>query len=223
MRRVLARATEPFYTTKGVGKGTGLGLSMVHGLAGQSGGALQLRSRPGEGTCIDLWIPVADKAVVVKGASAPTREWGAPPRAARSLSILVVDDDPLVLMGTAAMLEDLGHQVIAAGSGAEAIAALDGGFDAELVITDYAMPQMTGLELAWLLKERAPALPVILASGYAESLSGDAGELPLPRLAKPYLQGDLQRAISESTSSEEFDPTLVIGRSDVRPAAAGLK
>jgi PAS domain S-box-containing protein len=183
--RTLARATEPFFTTKGVGKGTGLGLPMVHGLAEQSGGRLALYSQPGEGTRIELWLPQADEARALTSAAAALCSDA---RAVGSLTILAVDDDELVLTNIAAMLEDLGHRVIAAPSAEAALKAL-ARQPVDLVITDYAMPRTTGLTLAQEIATRFPALPVVLATGYAELPPGE-GEA-LPRLAKPYSQAEL--------------------------------
>jgi CheY-like chemotaxis protein len=180
---------EPFYTTKGVGKGTGLGLSMVHGLAGQSGGRLSLSSAPGRGTRVDLWLPEAE-TVGQRRVAAPGA--GPEPGATDGLSVLAVDDDHLVLVNTAAMLEDLGHSVFAVGSANEALAVLSNE-RVDLIVTDHAMPQMTGLQLAEKVRETRPHLPIVLASGFAE-LPEDAG-LSLPRLAKPYSQADLARIL----------------------------
>jgi PAS domain S-box-containing protein len=191
---MLAKAVEPFFTTKGVGKGTGLGLSMVHGLAEQSGGRLSLASRPGEGTTVTLWLPIADGAEVADEArpvQAP-----APPAQKRALLIVAVDDDPLVLMNTTAMLEDLGHTVIDALSGAEALQKLDSVEGVDLVITDHAMPAMTGSQLADQIRARWPTLPVVLATGYAELPPG--GNEKLPRLSKPFSQAELAQAVERS-------------------------
>lgn len=189
----LARATEPFYTTKGVGKGTGLGLPMVHGLAEQSGGRLLLQSRPGHGTHIDLWLPRADAIGASRAAQTDAAaEAGEAPF--KPLVVLAVDDDGLVLMNTAAMLDDLGHRALTAASGAEALEILEQN-RVDVVITDHAMPQMTGLQLAEAIAERRPGVPVVLATGYAELPPG-AGE-DLARLAKPYSQADLARVLGE--------------------------
>ena len=187
--RTLARATEPFYTTKGVGKGTGLGLPMVHGLAEQSGGRLALYSQPGQGTRIEIWLPQAECARTVGAAvqSAPSAALGAD-----SLTILAVDDDELVLTNTAAMLEDLGHRVIVAPSAEIALARLER-TRVDVVITDYAMPHVTGLALAQKIAARHPTLPVVLATGYAELPPGQGAELP--RLAKPYSQAELAQTL----------------------------
>ena len=181
----LKRATEPFFTTKGVGKGTGLGLSMVHGLAAQSGGVMRIASQIGQGTTVQLWLPVAAPADDhYTGELAP----GTPamPAACR---VLVVDDDPLISASTAAMLEDSGHMVVEASSGQRALDLLRLGARVDLVITDQAMPGMTGLELARLLRQSWPSLPIILATGYADI--PPSGDLQLPRLAKPYQQQEL--------------------------------
>jgi CheY-like chemotaxis protein len=215
----LARATEPFFTTKGPGKGTGLGLSMVQGLAVQSGGAMRVTSEPGKGTTISLWLPQAELAEVQ--AAAPER--GLAPRGNSAaigpeLTVLVVDDDLLVAAGTAAMLEDLGHRVIEASSGAQALDALRRhGRAIDIVITDHAMPGMTGLELAQQLKTSHPALPIILASGYADI--DEAAEFGrLPRLAKPFRQIDLASAIAAARDSQAPLP----GDSNVVSLAAHL-
>ena len=163
----LARATEPFFTTKGTGKGTGLGLSMVHGLAEQSGGGFALRSRKGEGTTAEIWLPLATAQVVDEPAAAAAEP--APQVApVRGLAVLVVDDDPLVLANTAAMLEDLGHTALQAASGAEALGMLRGAHAVDVVLTDQVMPKMTGAQLIAAVKTEWPQLPLIIATGFAE-------------------------------------------------------
>jgi len=190
----LPRATDPFFTTKGVGKGTGLGLSMVHGLAEQSGGRLVLRSRKGEGTTAEIWLPVAagaapERAKAVEDAAEPS-----PPVGTRPLVVLAVDDDGLVLMNTAAMLEDLGHRALEATSGEQALDILRRGLAVDVVITDQAMPHMTGLQLAEAIRREWPALPVVLATGYAELPHG----VDLRRLGKPFSQQELARVVHEA-------------------------
>ena len=185
----LTRAMEPFFTTKGVGKGTGLGLSMVHGLAAQSGGQLLLRSRKGAGTVAELWLPRAEIAAIPSvPASKPAR---ASPAGAGT--ILVVDDDPAVLASTVAMLRELGHATIAVASGEEALPILRAGAKVDLVITDYAMPGMTGIELAEKLQELRPELAVLLATGNAELQRGVASKLK--RLLKPFGLEALAQAV----------------------------
>jgi PAS domain S-box-containing protein len=184
------RATEPFFTTKGIGKGTGLGLSMVHGLAAQSGGAMRISSRPGAGTTVELWLPVAQELASTRAAAVrPEAEAGAPVVPSRPCRILVVDDDPLISSGTIAMLEDLGHTAIEAPSAMRALEMLNAGAEVDLVVTDHAMPGMTGIELEKEIRLRWPSLPVLLATGYADLPEGEG--MDLPRLAKPYRQEEL--------------------------------
>ena len=186
----LMRATEPFFTTKGVGKGTGLGLSMVHGLAQQSGGALRLRSSHGNGAAVEIWLPIASDRTQRGAADRPAgQDVEVPP-----LVILVADDDDLVLSNTVAMLEDLGHRVLAAASGQEALGVLAEHPEVDLLLTDYAMPRMTGLQLIKRVAEQRPDTSAILATGYAEIPEGQGQDLP--RLAKPFSQADLSRVIA---------------------------
>jgi CheY-like chemotaxis protein len=188
----LARATEPFFTTKGIGKGTGLGLPMVHGMAQQSGGRLLLKSKVGEGTVAQLCLPAAPVR------DPPAREEKAPQQqkvSARKLVILSVDDDPLVALNTTALLEELGHEVHAASSGASALKMLrEQAFD--LLITDQVMPAMTGLELVAKARQARPQLAVLMATGYAELPEGEGSAIP--RLAKPFTQQDLYEAIDRA-------------------------
>jgi len=188
----LAHATEPFFTTKGVGKGTGLGLAMVRGLTEQSGGTVTLASELGAGTTITLWLPESrSDAVETTSALEPERM---EPSAPRPLRILVVDDDFLVAMNTSAMLEDLGHEVIEVHSGPLALEELKtDGFD--LMITDQAMPQMTGIQLINAAHQTNPKLPVILATGYAELPPG--ADTSIPRLSKPFFQADLEKVLAQ--------------------------
>jgi PAS domain S-box-containing protein len=184
----LRSAIEPFFSTKELGKGTGLGLSMVHGLAVQLGGALSLTSEPGKGTTAQLWLPVSN--VPVK--EAPEMETG--DTQAPASTILVVDDDALINMNTVDMIEDLGHTVLEAYSGRQALEILNSGKQIDALITDYAMPGMTGVELASKARELRPGLPVLLATGYADLPSGTTTDLP--RLAKPYQQAELAAHLS---------------------------
>ena len=160
----LKRATEPFFTTKGAGRGTGLGLSMVDGLVAQSGGAMRITSQTGVGTRIELWLPVCAEAPVER-APVPVP---VPIEEVRACRVLVVDDDPIVASGTAAMLEDLGHIATEVSSGDAALQLLGSEPAVDLVITDHAMPGMTGTELAAYIRRRWPELPIVIATGYAE-------------------------------------------------------
>ena len=184
----LRRATDPFFTTKGVGKGTGLGLSMVRGLAEQSGGRLELHSVVGQGATAALWFPAAEGAVPEPRIMQPPALGVVAPK-----SILVVDDDELVLLNSTYMLEDLGHKVIPASSGAVAMAMLQGGGDVDLVITDQIMPRMTGLRLMEEIQQYRPGLPVVLATGFAE-IPPDSPDVV--RLDKPFTQADLVEALN---------------------------
>ena len=181
-----------------MGRGTGLGLSMVHGMATQSGGALRLSSCLGRGTTAALWLPVSSEPADPPAAPAHPAEAEASPR--RAATILVVDDDDLVLASTAAVLEDLGHRVVEAASGAAALQALADGLVPDLLITDQAMPSMTGLQLIAEVRRRHPGLPVLLATGYAH-LPRDARGAP-PRLAKPYSRQQIR---------DEVDRLLGVG------------
>ncbi len=189
----LKSAIEPFFSTKELGKGTGLGLSMVHGLAVQLGGALQLKSVLGKGTTAELWLPVS--AAPVKEVQHMEPEQTITPQAA---VILVVDDDALINMSTVDMIEDLGHTVLEAYSGREALEILSSGKQIDALVTDYAMPGMTGVELASKARELHPKLPILLATGYADLPSGTTTDLP--RLAKPYQQTELASQIGKLLS-----------------------
>jgi PAS domain S-box-containing protein len=192
----LERAIEPFFTTKGVGKGTGLGLSMVAGLAQQLGGDLFLKSCKGKGTTAEIWLPSAEASTEAIGYDDRT----ATKRShtdMRPLVVLAVDDDSLVLMSTAAMLEDLGHTAVEASSGKQALDILQQGKAIDLVITDHAMPHMTGAQLVDVIRANWPKLPILLATGYGElPLGVDKG---LPKLLKPFDQEDLSQAIARAS------------------------
>ncbi|MEO5586225.1 MAG: PAS domain S-box protein [Novosphingobium sp.] len=183
----LRRATEPFFTTKGIGRGTGLGLSMVQGMAEQSGGRLILQSTPGTGTTVELWLKTAS---VTSQSPAPALvDAGFD----RKLDILVVDDDAIILMNTVAMLQDMGHRVHEAPSGQAALDLL-GSREVDLLITDYAMPGMCGTELIDAAALLRPEMKSALVSGYADFPEGT--KIALHRLAKPYDDCDLRRLIA---------------------------
>jgi PAS domain S-box-containing protein len=195
----LVHAVTPFFTTKGVGKGTGLGLPMVQGLMAQSQGKLALRSKKDEGTIAELWLPVTDAVTTEIEEEAEN----ATSRPSEQLSVLAVDDDPLVLMNTVLMLEDLGHDVKQANSANEALQLLsEDSFD--LLITDYAMPRMTGGELAAIVAEKWPGIRVVLATGYAELPSGST--LSCERLSKPFTQLQLEQATRQAMAAPRREP-----------------
>jgi CheY-like chemotaxis protein len=186
---ILSRAKEPFFTTKGVGKGTGLGLSQVHGLLEQLSGRLVLKSAPDSGTTAELWLPVAVRPVVQMPASEHEQASATP----QGLRILAVDDDALVLMNTAAMLEDMGHKVREANSAQEAIDILNQEPPFDIIITDMAMPQMNGLDLARAVWKDWPDVPMLLATGYAEL--PEKPERRLHILSKPFGQRELAKGL----------------------------
>ncbi len=184
----LEKAIEPFFSTKPAGKGTGLGLSMTHGLALQLGGALGLESTVGKGTMATLWLPIA------KATPQAAVEVDKPPLSgSRSAKIMLVDDDPLVALSTVEMLEDLGHRVTEVHSAMRALELLASGQCVDILVTDHAMPGMTGTQLAAIVHEKLPRLPILLVTGYADLPASQLGQWP--RLSKPYQQAQLQAAI----------------------------
>jgi signal transduction histidine kinase len=191
----LKRAAEPFFTTKGVGKGTGLGLSMVYGLAAQSEGATRIASQVGVGTTVELWLPMADDDEAGRRQAAASVI-----KPARPCSVLVVDDDPIVAATTAAMLEDLGHSVLVASSGVVALKVVHSDANIDLIVTDHAMPGMTGAELAKQIRQARPGLPIILTTGYADLPNVD--DPGLPRLGKPYRREEMARLLATLVGPE---------------------
>jgi PAS domain S-box-containing protein len=179
---VLARAIDPFFSTKGIGRGTGLGLSMVHGLASQLGGILTLSSRLGLGTTIELILPAAATNTASSHAAV-----AADPRATGAGTILVVDDDEAVRATSAAIAEDLGYAVVQAGSAGAALTAL-ATRSIDLLLTDHLMPRMTGVELIREVRLRYPDLPALIVTGYADL---DAIPPDIDRLAKPFRREEL--------------------------------
>jgi CheY-like chemotaxis protein len=184
----LARAVEPFFSTKGIGKGTGLGLSMVHGLASQLGGALAIESRLGVGTNIELWLPATAAPAEVSDENA-----GAVTPAPAIGTALLVDDEELVRMSTADMLTDLGYKVVEAASAEEALTLLNRGLRPDLLVTDHLMPGMNGTDLARSVRSARPNIQVLVVSGYAET---DGIAPDLPRLTKPFRNADLAASLA---------------------------
>jgi PAS domain S-box-containing protein len=162
---VQARAFDPFFTTKGAGRGTGLGLSTVYGIVKQSGGAIAIDSKPGEGTEIVVLLPFADEL------PEDERTVLVPRREQRSTTVLVVEDEPFVLELANRTLGNAGYEVLRARDGHEALAAMrEHGDRVELVVTDIVMPHLGGQELAQLLWEERPNLRVLFMSGYAREI-----------------------------------------------------
>jgi signal transduction histidine kinase len=204
----LARAVDPFFSTKGLGKGTGLGLSMAHGLAAQSGGALRLRSAPGKGTTVDLWLPATEAVEATASESGPVLR---PPTG--SAVVLLVDDEDLVRKVTADIIVDLGYSVVEAVSGANAISLLNQGAEVDLIVSDYLMPGMTGAGLVAELRQRGYRAPLLLITGYANA----AEDVPadVPRLGKPFRQVDLACRLDDLLAHARAE----IGRPPLRPVS----
>lgn len=175
---------------------------MVAGMAEQLGGRLQLTSELGVGTQATIWLPVAQRRSDHQVSPRAAEPMAADPD---SLKIVAVDDDALVLLNTSALIEDLGHSVIEANSASEALRKLDENGDFDLLITDHAMPHMTGSELIEDVMARLPTMPIILASGYAE-LPIDANGRVI-RLAKPFGQEQLRKAIAAAIDAAPAEPT----------------
>ncbi|MFN3620940.1 PAS domain S-box protein [Sphingorhabdus sp.] len=186
---IARQAIEPFFSTKGVGKGTGLGLSMVHGLAAQLGGALEISTQKEMGTKVSLLLPVSSTTVKENVSQDVIRT-----EARYGGTVLLVDDEALVRMMTADMLSELGFSVVEAHSAEHALDLVGQGLNPTLLMTDHLMPGMTGPELAQALRHNMPDLKVLIISGYAdiEGMSPD-----LPRLTKPYLSEDLIAALAD--------------------------
>jgi CheY-like chemotaxis protein len=190
----LEKVMEPFYTTKEMGKGSGLGLSMVYGFAKQSNGAFRLRSQLGSGTTAELWLPRAPTGA--KAAERPRKE--EPSRkAGRKLRVLLVDDHAEVRNTTAALLADLGHAVIEAANGPEALKTLqDGDCGYDLMISDYAMPQQSGTEFLREARQFCPGVPALIITGYAEADAISDRPEGVEVLLKPFTPNKLEAALS---------------------------
>nr|WP_272873190.1 ATP-binding protein [Sphingomonas arenae] len=195
---ILEKVLEPFFTTKPVGKGTGLGLSMVYGFARQSGGTFRLRSDPGEGTRAEIWLPEAsaqEQAVAVAAEHKPADIGPA-------LKILLVDDHAEVRIMTAALLAELGHEVVEAPSGAEALNVLRRtDLQIDLLLSDYAMPHLSGTDIVDAARKLRPDLPALLVTGYADA--DEIGERPMDVaiLNKPFTVPDLASALRKAVRS----------------------
>jgi signal transduction histidine kinase/CheY-like chemotaxis protein len=209
---VLERVFEPFFTTKEVGKGTGLGMSQIFGFVRQSGGDIAIRSAPGEGTTVSLYLPRGEKvaptvAIAARGVELRPIPSGPLPAMLTSQPVLIVEDDPRVRIATTSAISELGYRPLACASGEEALALLEGHGDIHLMITDVVMPGMTGPELGAQVRQRFPHVSVLYVTGYAGE-AGEGGELAGEAvLRKPFTVSALEKAVSDA-----------IGRS--RPAHA---
>ena len=185
----LAKASEPFFTTKGVGMGSGLGLSMVQGFAAQSGGTVRLISAVGAGTRAEIWLPRAEANLPEITAPLPSL---LPAATAR---ILLCDDDGDARAAIAAILRAEGHAVREAANGPEALEILDGGQEVDILVTDYAMPGMNGAELSAEVTKRRQTVRTLLISGHPAAFRDE--ERTLPVLAKPFTPATLAARIAE--------------------------
>jgi PAS domain S-box-containing protein len=198
---VMAKALEPFFTTKEPGKGSGLGLSMVHGVAKQSGGAIALSSRVGEGTTVSVYLPRAL-------ASAPSKENQGAARMPDldrlgGKLVLLVDDDPDVREVVTGMLSGLQCRVIAVESGEAGLASLDQDGEIGLAIVDYAMPGLNGIEVADAMRARRPSLPVIMISGYSDVDLARICDGRFHLLKKPFPPAELSAALVAAMTGTE--------------------
>jgi signal transduction histidine kinase/ActR/RegA family two-component response regulator len=203
-REHLEKVMEPFFTTKAVGKGSGLGLSMVYGFAKQSNGAFTLDSEEGSGTTAALWLPRAPRKERRKEAAA-----GDEPRlgAVRSLRILLVDDHEEVRSTTAAILSDFGHEVVEAATGSDALVALKGGdCRYDLMITDYAMPHVSGAEFLREARLLCPGVPALMITGYADADAIADRPENVEILLKPFTPLKLDAAIARVCDAQA-EPT----------------
>lgn len=187
---VLARACEPFFSTKGPGYGTGLGLAQVRAIVDQHGGRLGIDSLPGAGTCVSIWLPSPSAGIE------PARERPDRARHGRGERILLVEDDAAVAGAVATQLRDLGYDVAVAGHGREALALLDEVDRVDLVLSDVAMPDMGGVDLAHHLGAHRPDLPIVLTGAEKPSLD----DLTVRWLPKPYSRDRLARVVAEAVA-----------------------
>lgn len=199
---VMARAFEPYFTTKPEGLGSGLGLSQVHGFASQSGGSAVLASAPGEGTAITLFLPRAEAGLAMAGdlAAQPASAFG-------SGRILLVEDDPSVAEATQDLLHNMGFDTSWAGDGTAALTFVENDPKLALVLSDVVMPGgVSGLDLARTLRDRRPELPVILTTGYSRRASEVVAE-GFPLIEKPYRR-DVLAALLRSALEKRGPPVF---------------
>jgi len=197
--QVREQAFEPFFTTKEVGKGSGLGLSQVYGIVTQTGGTVHIDSDVGRGTRIDIYLPRAYPVLSVTPPPAPEEPAVRMPGRAR---ILVVDDDPDILRFVATCLAELDYDVVEATGGAQAIKELGSDQPLDLVLTDLAMPAVTGADLTRWVERNRPDLPVLIMTGFAD-LQSFKLTVDLPVLAKPFGREELTRRVVITLANAE--------------------
>jgi PAS domain S-box-containing protein len=186
-RETLSRATEPFFSTKPVGEGTGLGLSMAHGLASQLGGALLLRSEPGQGTTVELWLPAHE------GGAAEAIEQAERGIEMKPALVLLVDDEDLVRITTAEMLRETGFEVVEAADGAAALRLVNEGLTPTFMVSDHVVPGMSGAALAKAVRDRCADTKILMISGFTAE-DEDASEFAC--LSKPFAKDALANALA---------------------------
>jgi CheY-like chemotaxis protein len=196
---LLEKVTEPFFTTKEQGKGSGLGLSMVYGFAKQSNGAFRIESELGQGTVAELWLPRAPAKPAAEPKPPAKRKRREP---VRKMTILLVDDHAEVRSTTAAVLSEQGHQVVEAVDGKEALKALRSReCDYDLLISDYAMPHLSGAEFVREARTLCPDVPALIITGYAEAQAVSGRPDGVEILLKPFTEGALEAAIARACSA----------------------
>jgi CheY-like chemotaxis protein len=189
---IISRAFDPFFTTKGVGKGTGLGLSQVYAMARQAGGLARIQSAPGRGTAISILLPCTDDQVEVAD-----EDVAAATAHVNAATILIIDDDHDVRRFLADSLNSFGYAVLQAEDGPRGLEALRE-FSPQLAIVDYAMPGMTGAEVARAIRDKDPDFPIIFASGYAETSALESFAENSVLLRKPFRLQELQDAVRQA-------------------------
>lgn len=209
---VLGKVFEPFFTTKTPGKGTGLGLSQVYGLAKQVGGTVAIATRLGQGTAVHIYLPRADAGEAARGLPAVDGKSANSGGAADNRSILIVDDDAEVRQVAAEYLERIGFTVFEAESGPKALELLQRGGRIDLLLADFAMPEMDGAELLRRARETRPGIPALMITGYVKDRAGlDALEVDV--LRKPFPLAALGARVREllRLASEAPHPPAALG------------
>lgn len=200
---VLPHVFDPFFTTKDVGSGTGLGLSQVYGFVQESGGHIEIESELGDGTRVKLYLPGSVEAQIEP---APTEESAMPEPAKRGTTILVAEDEGLVLAMVVDWLEELGYHILTAQNAAEALSLIETNEPIDILFSDVVMPgAMNGVQLASEVRRLRPEIKVLLTSGYtADALSSQHGlAKDVPLLAKPYQSGQLVRQLEALVQGAE--------------------
>jgi CheY-like chemotaxis protein len=210
-KEVLAKAFEPFFTTKEIGKGSGLGLSQVLGFAKQSGGGMRIETRVGEGTSVKVYLPRASHIATIESGLPHDRE----NRTSRNGGIiLLVDDDNAVREVTSSILRELGYVVLEVGSGGAALDLLSRETSIDLVILDFAMPGMNGMDVARQIHSNVPKLPILFVTGYADN--SELSEIGDARIIKkPFIGEELAvkvRAALDEAEHRSRGKVVVLGR-----------